>query len=91
MDILDLDPSVLDDTASIVENYCARQTAIMDEYVNNTSSLGAEWTDDQTFGTMLEEVKRLKNGVVEIMDEIRGTYPQYFRERADYIRRRPKF
>ena len=91
MDILDLDPEVLDTTADIVEGYCNRQTAIMDEYLSNTSSLASEWTDDQTFGSLLEEVKSLKDSVVTLMDEIRGTYPQYFRERADFIRRRPKY
>ncbi len=91
MDILDLDPEVLDVTASIVEGYCDRQASIMNEYVSNTSALSSEWTDDQTFGLLLDEVKRLKDSVVTLMEEIRGKYPQYFRERANYIRNRPKF
>lgn len=91
MDILDLDPEVLDTTAGLVEGYCNRQTAIMDEYLSNTSALASEWSDDQTFGSLLEEVKRLKDSVVTLMDEIRGTYPQYFRDRAEFIRRRPRF
>ena len=90
MDILDLDPEVLDTTAGVVEAYCNRQTTIVNEYLSNTMALSSEWTDDQTFGSLLEEVKRLKDGVVKLMDEIRGTYPQYFRERAEFIRRRPK-
>lgn len=91
MDILDLDPEVLDTTAGVVEAYCNRQSAIMNDYLSNTTALSAEWTDDQTFGSLLEEVKRLKGNVVKLMDEIRETYPPYFREKANNIRHRPKF
>lgn len=91
MDILELDPSVLDTTAVIIEGYCAKQTSIMDDYLSNTNSLSSDWTDDQTLGPLLEEIKRMRNSVVSIMEEIRRTYPQYFREKAEHIRQRPKF
>ena len=90
MDILELNPDVLDAVANIVEGYCSKQKSIMDTYLGNTAALSAEWTDDQTLGTMLEEIKHLKSNVEAVMDEIRATYPAYFRDRANYIRSRPK-
>lgn len=90
MDILDLDPAVLESTATIVEGYCNRQKSIMDEYLSSTSSLSSEWTDDQTLGQLLEGIKRMKSSVTTIMDEIRATYPKYFRDKAEQIRNRPK-
>lgn len=90
MDVLDLDPVVLESTATIVEGYCNRQKSIMDDYLRNTSSLSSEWTDDQTLGPLLEEIKRMKSSVTSIMDEIRATYPKYFRDKAEQIRNRPK-
>ena len=90
MDVLDLDPVVLESTATIVEGYCNRQKSIMDDYLRNTSSLSSEWTDDQTLGPLLEEIKRMKSSVTNIMDEIRATYPKYFRDKAEQIRNRPK-
>lgn len=90
MDILDLDPTVLESTATIVEGYCNRQKSIMDEYLSSISSLSSEWTDDQTLGPLLEEIKRMKSSVTTIMDEISATYPKYFRDKAEQIRNRPK-
>ena len=89
MDILDLDPEVLDATASVIEGYCNRQKSIMDDYLSNTSALASEWTDDKTLGPLLEEIKMLKNSVVSLMDEIKTKYPAYFREKAEVIRNRP--
>lgn len=91
MDVLDLDPSVLDATATIVESYCNRQKSVMDDYLSSTSSLSSEWTDDQTLGTLLEEIKRMRNNVITLMDEIMATYPRYFKDKAEQIRNRPKF
>lgn len=91
MDVLDLDPAVLEATAAIVEGYCNRQKSIMDDYLSSASSLSSEWTDDQTLGPLLEEIKRMKNNVITLMDEIRATYPRYFRDKAEQIRNRPKF
>lgn len=91
MDILDLDPAVLDSIASIIEGYCSKQESIMDDYLVGTYSLSSEWSDDQTFGSMLEEIRKLRTSVVDLMNEIKATYPKYFREKAEQIRNIPKF
>ena len=90
MDILELDPEVLDTTADIIEGYCDKQSSVMDQYVSNIMSLNSEWSDDTTFGSLLEEVKALQSGINELMGEIRKAYPGYFRSKAEYIRSRPK-
>ena len=91
MDGFDLVPAVLESTAAIVEGYCNRQKSIMDDYLSSTSSLSSDWTDDQTLGPLLEEIKRMRNNVTTLMDEIRATYPRYFRDKAEQIRNRTKF
>ena len=91
MEELDIDPEVLDITAEIVEGYCDRQKSIMEEYLSKTSALSSEWTDDKTFGTLLQEVNVLKSSVIAIMNEIRSQYPAYFRSKAEQIRNRPGF
>ncbi|MDE6435209.1 MAG: hypothetical protein K2L07_13375 [Lachnospiraceae bacterium] len=91
MDILDLNPEVLESTASIIEGYCNRQKSIMADYLSSTASLSSDWTDDQTLGSMLEEIKQMKNAVEGVMDEILTAYPNYFRSKAEQIRNRPKF
>jgi len=83
--MLILDKEVLEATAVIIESYCKKQTAVMDEYLRNTSALASEWDDDKTFGTLLEEIKSLRNNVTQIMDEIMATYPKYFRNKAKDI------
>ncbi len=90
MDILDLDPAVLETTATIIEGYCGRQKTIMAEYLSCANSLSAEWTDDQTLGPLLEEIRRMRSSVITLMDEISGTYPRYFRDKAEQIRNRPR-
>lgn len=90
MELLKLDPEVLEATATIIENYCNRQKNIMDAYLSRTSSLSSEWSDDQTFGSLISEITVLKNTVIGIMDEILSTYPRYFRGKADQIRNRPR-
>lgn len=90
MDNLSLDPEVLLSLATIVENYCQHQQEIMNDYVSNVSSLSSEWTDEKTLGTLLEEIRLLKSNVSKVMEEIRTTYPQYFRDRAEMIRNRPQ-
>ena len=91
MDVFDLNPEVLETTASIIEGYCAKQRDIMGEYLSNTSSMNSEWDDDQTMGALLEEIRQMKQNVETLMDEIRSTYPDFFRKKAEQIRRRPKF
>ena len=91
MDVLDLNPEVLEAIASIVEGYCNRQKSIMSDYMSKTSSLSGEWTDDQTLGPLLEEINQMKSAVEGVMDEILSIYPNYFRGKAEQIRNRPKF
>lgn len=91
MDVFDLDPAVLDSTASIVESYCRRQCDIMDDYLSYIYSLSSEWDDDVTMGKLLEEIRQMKHNVEGVMDEIRGTYPGFFRMKAEQIRNRPTF
>ena len=89
MDKLVLSPEVLDAVASIVEGYCNKQKSIMDAYLSQTAALSSEWTDNRTMGTMLEEIRILKRKVEDVMDEIKGTYPREFRDKASQIRSRP--
>lgn len=91
MDALYFDPEVLEATADIIEGYCARQKAIMDDYLKNMSALSSEWTDDQTLGTLLDEIVKMRLDVTAVMEEIRKDYPRFFREKAEQIRNRPKF
>ena len=91
MDVFDLDPAVLEATASIVDGYCKRQCDIMDDYMSYISSLSSEWDDDVTMGKLLEEIRQMRHSVERVMDEIRTTYPGYFRKKAEQIRNRPKF
>ena len=90
MDILDLNPEVLESTASIIEGYCNKQKNIMETYLSSTTALSSDWTDDQTMGPLLEEIRRMKSSVEGVMDEILSTYPNYFRGKAEQIRNRPK-
>lgn len=89
-DILNLNPDTLDSVADIVEAYCKKQISIMDDYLRNTSSLSSGWSDDQTIGQLLKEIRNLKRQVESISGEIQSTYPAYFRNKAEQIRRRPR-
>lgn len=91
MDALKLDPQVLEDTAAQITNYCVTQNQVMDDYLSRMSSLQNEWTDDQTIGPLLEEIRLLKSSIINLMNEIHTIYPNYFREKAEQIRRRPTF
>ena len=82
MDRLIADKEVLEATADIIERYCKKQTTVMDEYLDNISALASVWQDDKTFGSLIQEVRFLKNNVAQIMDEIITTYPKYFRTKA---------
>lgn len=90
MNILKLDPNVLEQTADIIELYCLKQMEIMDSYLKNISYLTNEWEDDETLGKIIEEIRILKSQVGTVMDEINEVYPKYFKEKAEFIRRRPK-
>lgn len=92
MEILDLNPEHLDATATIIEGYCEKQKALMDEYLASVCAVASSnWSDDETMEPLLEAVRQLDAYITQMMDEIRKTYPAYFRQKADFIRHRPKF
>lgn len=89
-DILDLDPNVLDQTALLIEMYCKKQIEITNEYLKGISSLNDQWNDEETIGRLIQEIKLLNGKIENITDEICKTYPPFFKEKAELIRRRPK-
>lgn len=91
MDNLLLDAETLFSTADIVDNYCARQRETINVYYAQIMTLEAEWEDDETFGGIVEEIIRLRSQTLAIIEQVRTTYPKYFRERAQQIIARPKF
>lgn len=90
MDNLDLKPEALESAAEIIEGYCSRQKSIMLKYLSETSALSSEWTDDETMGKLIAEIGQLTRSVEDVMDEILSIYPNYFRNKAQAIRSRPK-
>lgn len=90
MDILDIDPTVLESTATIIEGYCENQINIMNSYLAKTSALSSDWTDNQTLGSLINEIKSINSNVISVMDEIRIFYPMYFRDKAKQMEKRPK-
>ena len=90
MDDLSLDPMVLEKTAIIIERYCSLQINIIDQYSQKMAMLSNDWTDDQTLGTLLEEVNKMKLRITSLMEEICQFYPNYFNQKAEQIRNRPK-
>ena len=90
MDILDINPEVLETTATIIEEFCRNQKELINVYLNETSAMSSEWTDDRTLGTLIEEIKHIKSSVEGEMDEILMIFPKYFRDKAEIIRTRPK-
>ena len=91
MDEFKLDPQVLESTADLIVQYCMKQRAVMDDYLQSVSALHLEWDDDETFGRVIQEIRTLHKSVGDVMDMIRFKYPQYFKQLAKNIRERPKF
>lgn len=89
-DIMNLNPDVLDNIADIIEKYILMQNKIIEDYVGNMHNLQREWDDDETIGKILDEIRLIVNEILDVEDEILKTYPKYFRERAEEIRKRPK-
>ena len=89
--MLIFDPEVLLATADIIKGYCAKQREIMDDYFSKIMALKSEWSDDETFGSMVEEIRNLSRDFLDIIDEIESTYPEYFRSKAQLILERPVF
>jgi len=91
MDNLLLDAETLFSTADIVDNYCARQRETINVYYAQIMALESEWEDDETFGGIVEEIRRLISQTLAIIEQVYTTYPKYFRDRAQQIIARPKF
>ncbi len=90
MDLLQLDPKVLEETAEMIQKYCYIQKELMNAYLNRAANLNSEWTDEETIQPMLEEIKMLNNKVSALMEEIESYYPRYFKDKAEEIRMRPR-
>ena len=90
MDNLLLDAETLFSTADIVDDYCARQREAINVYYARIMALESEWEDDETFGGIVEEIRRLRSQTLAIIEQVHTTYPKYFRERAQQIIARPK-
>ena len=88
-ELLSFDDKVLDDTANSIERYSMVQSAVMQNYFTSISTLAGDWTDDHTFGTVLEEISTLNNSLQGILESICQEYPRYFRAKAEDIRNRP--
>ena len=90
-DIMNLNPDVLDNVADVIEKYISIQNKTIEDYVDRMHNLQREWDDDETIGKILNEIRLIVNVITDIEDEILKTYPKYFRERAQEIRKRPSF
>ena len=89
MDDLVLDAETLYKLADVIRGYCERQQEILDAYYARIMTLASEWRDDETFGTIAEEIRTLRARAVSVLEEINQIYPAYFREKAEWILRRP--
>ena len=90
-DIMNLNPDVLENVADVIEKYISIQNKTIEDYVDRMHNLQREWDDDETIGKILNEIRLIVNVITDIEDEILKTYPKYFRERAQEIRKRPSF
>lgn len=88
---LSLDAETLFLTADTVDNYCAKQREIINVYYAQIMALENEWQDDETFGGVVEEIRKLRTQVLAVIEEIYNTYPKYFRDKAQQILTRPTF
>ena len=91
MDDLVLDADLLFNIADIIEVYCAKQREVVNVYHAQIMALESEWRDDETFGTMVEELNALRTQALAILEEVYETYPKYFRTRAQQILERPVY
>lgn len=90
MDLLSLDPRVLEETAEMIKRYCYIQKELMNAYLNRAYNLNSEWTDEETIQPLLDEIRMLNAKVTALMGEIEAYYPAYFQRRAEEIRMRPR-
>lgn len=90
MDTLILNEESLFIIADTIANYCVKQKELIETYYSKIISLESEWDDDETFGSLMEEINILKNKAYRCLDEINNIYPRYFRAKAQHILNRPK-
>lgn len=86
MDKMILDPDSLEFAANSVEEYITTQEQIMNEYFVKVNALFPDWNDEKTLGSILEEIRQIKNNFSSTTQAIREIYPPYFREKANSIR-----
>ncbi len=91
MDDLVLDAESLFNIADIIDGYCAKQREVVNGYHAQIMALESEWRDDETFGTMVQELNALRTQAITILDEVYEIYPKYFRARAQQILERPVY
>lgn len=89
MEDLVLDADTLFGIADVVDGYCAKQREVINVYYAQIMALESEWRDDETFGSLVEELNSLKTQALALIEEIYETYPKYFRKRAQQILERP--
>ena len=90
MEDLDLNSETLRVTADIINNYAEKQKEVMDKFLRNVSNLGGEWSDDETFYSLIQEIMKLKSDIYAKMDVV-NVYANIFRQRAEAIEQRPKY
>ena len=90
MEDLVLNSETLRVTADIINNYAKRQKEVMGKFLRNVSNLGGEWSDDETFYSLIQEITKLKSDIYAKMDVV-NVYANIFRQRAEAIEQRPKY
>ena len=91
MDDLVLDAESLFNIADVIDGYCAKQREVVNVYYAQIMALESEWRDDETFGSMVEELTSLRNKAIAAIEEVYEVYPKYFRNRAQQILDRPVY
>lgn len=89
MDDLELSPEALETCANLIVLYCTRQKGVLNDYLNKMRTLSSEWQDEETIGKLMQEIILYKKQLDSMMDTMILKYPEYFRKKAETIRRRP--
>lgn len=89
MDNFVLDADLLFQIADVIDGYCEKQREVINVYYAQIMALESEWRDDETFGSLVEELNSLKIQALALVEEIYEIYPKYFRKRAQQILERP--
>lgn len=73
-----LSAEALQATADIINNYVEKQKEVMDKFLRIVSNLGGEWSDDETFYSLIQEIMKLKSDIYAKMDVV-NVYANIFR------------